>query len=79
LAANLHVYVGSLILVKKKNIYYFSKRKGKSIYTFTHFYNEKSLKRVKWHKSTMIPNLPELTCNNPKVNQLLGDYGFSPV
>ena len=33
--------------VKKKNIYYFSKRKWKYFYTFNHFYSEKSSKRAK--------------------------------
>lgn len=42
--------------------------------TLPHFYSGKSSKRAKLHKSnTMTPNLPELTCNQPKVNQLLGD------
>lgn len=49
----------------------FCKRKRE---TLTHFYSGKSSKRAKLHKSnTMTPNLPELTCNQPKVNQLLGD------
>jgi hypothetical protein len=44
----------------KKNCYYFSKRKGKYFYTFSHFYSEKFSKIAKWHKSTtMTPNLPE--------------------
>jgi hypothetical protein len=44
----------------KKNCYYFSKRKWKYLYTFNHFYSEKSSKRAKEHKSTtMTPNLPE--------------------
>ena len=33
--------------VKKKNCYYFSKRKWKYFYTFYHFYSEKSSKRAK--------------------------------
>ena len=33
--------------VKKKNCYYFSKRKWKYFYTFNHFYSEKSSKRAK--------------------------------
>ena len=33
--------------VKKKYYYYFSKRKGKYLYTFNHFYSEKSSKRAK--------------------------------
>ena len=33
--------------VKKKNCYYFSKRKWKYFYTFYHFYSEKSSKRSK--------------------------------
>ena len=32
---------------KKKNCYYFSKRKWKYFYTFYHFYSEKSSKRAK--------------------------------
>jgi hypothetical protein len=32
---------------KKKNCYYFSKRKWKYFYTFNHFYSEKSSKRAK--------------------------------
>ena len=31
----------------KKKCYYFSKRKGKSFYTFKHFYSKKSSKRAK--------------------------------
>ena len=46
--------------VKKKDCYYFSKRKWKYFYTFNHFYSEKSSKRAKYHKSTTVtPNLPE--------------------
>ena len=33
--------------VRKKNCYYFSKRKWKYFYTFYHFYSEKSSKRAK--------------------------------
>ena len=33
--------------VKRKNCYYFSKRKWKYFYTFYHFYSEKSSKRAK--------------------------------
>ena len=33
--------------VRKKNYYYFSKRKGKYFYTFNHFYHEKFSKRAK--------------------------------
>ena len=33
--------------VKKRNCYYFSKRKWKYFYTFNHFYSEKSSKRAK--------------------------------
>ena len=42
LAAILHVYARSLILMKKKK--YFSKREGKYFYTFNHFYCKKSSK-----------------------------------
>ena len=58
LVAILHFYAGSLIFIKQRkiviifqkengNTFTFSKRKGKYLYSFNHFYSEKSSKRAK--------------------------------
>ena len=53
--------------LKKKNCYYFSKRKWKYFYTFNHFYSEKSSKRAKQQKSTtMTPQSAGLNLQSPQ-------------
>jgi len=56
----------------KKTIIIFQKEKGN---TFNHFHIKKSSKGQNSTNLciTMIPNLPEKSCNHPKVNQLQGD------